>query len=485
MSRQSTTLLTSTDTRRAIIYARVSADRAAGRSVEEQERECRAECERRGWPVAAVLTDNDVSASRFATKTRPEYARLRDLLEPGDVLVTWEASRAQRDLARYVELRDLCAERGVWWSYSGRLFDLTDGDDRFATGLDALLAEKEAEQTRVRIVRAHRANLAEGKPHGRVPYGYRIVRDPETGKAIGRTLDPARAFLVAEAARRVLDGHSLASVVRWIASKDPEPQWNDAKLRRILVNPTTAGYRTHSTKVNGKHGPQVIHGRGTWEPIITEEQHADLVALFTARKSGPRGPEPRNLLSGILVCGPCGGLMWRGKGGRKKDGGHYDVYACRSHCVGRNLVAVDQVVTAAVEAIVSTPEALAALAEPPAEPEPTAKADLAELRRQLQAVEDQLIDGKMPADVGARVATRLAERIAELEAATAPVHTDPTVREIATAPDPLAAWRALPLTGKRAFIRAVMTIRVERVGRGRWHAKEDGIIIEPARKALH
>jgi site-specific DNA recombinase len=434
--------------------------------------------------VAHVLTDNDRSATRFATQDRPEYARLRDLLEPGDVLVVWEPSRAGRSLDHYVDLRRLCADRGVLLSYSGKLFDLDDGDDRFTTGLDALIAKREAEDARKRIVRAHRANLADNKPHGRVPYGYSIIRDPGTGRAVGREPDPARAPLIAEAARRVLDGHSLASVVRWIASKDPEPQWNDAKLRRILVNATNAGYRTHSQKVNGKRTPQVIHGQGTWEPIISPDQHADLVALFAARKSGPRGPEPRHLLSGILVCGPCGGLMWRGKGGRKKDGGHYDVYACRSHCVGRNLAAVDQVVTAVVEGIVSTPEALAALATPPAEPDSTAKADLAELQRQLQAVEDQLTDGKMPADVGARVATRLAERIAELEAVTAPVFTDPVVRDIASAPDPLAAWRALPLASKRAFIRAVMTIRIERVGRGRWHAKEDGIIITPRVKSL-
>ena len=59
----------------------------------------------------------------------------------------------------------------------------------------------------------------------------------------------------------------------------------------------------------------------------------------------------------------------------------------------------------------------------------------------------------------------------------------PVVREIASAPDPLAAWRALPLAHKRAFIRAVMTIRIERIGRGRWHAKEDGIIITPHTKS--
>lgn len=461
----------------------MSSDRAKGRSVAEQEAECRAECERRGWPVGDVLTDNDRSATRFATKDRPEYERLRTILRPGDVLVVWEASRAGRSLDHYVDLRRLCSERGVLLSYSGRLFDMDDGDDRFATGLDALIAEREAEDIRKRIVRSHRANLAAGKPHGRVPYGYKIVRDPETGKAIGRVPDPARAPLVAEAARRVLDGHSLASVLRWIASKDPDPRWNDAKLRRILLNATNAGYRTQSVKVNGKRGPQKIVKEGTWQAILTLEQHDDLVAMFAARKTGPRGPEPLHLLSGLASCAVCDDKVWRGKAGRKKDGSPYEVYKCRKGCVGRNLGQVDAVVLSVVEGILSTPEALAALAEPTAEPDSTAKTDLDKLKRQLEAVEDQITEMKMPADVGARVATRLAERIAELERATAPTFTEPIVRELAITPDPVTMWRGLPLRGKREFIRAVMTIKLERVV-SRWHAKEDGVLIETSRKPL-
>ena len=90
--------------------------------------------------MADVLTDNDRSASRFATKDRPQYARLGKVLRPGDVLVVWGPSRAGRSLEHYVDLRRLCTERGVLLSYSGKLFDLDDGDDRFATGLDALIA---------------------------------------------------------------------------------------------------------------------------------------------------------------------------------------------------------------------------------------------------------------------------------------------------------------------------------------------------------
>ncbi|MGC5026491.1 recombinase family protein [Tsukamurella sp. DT100] len=469
---------------RAVIYARVSSDRAGGRSVEEQVSECRTECERQAWPVADVLVDNDVSASRYATKARPEYARLQALLQPGDVLVMWEASRAQRDLKRYVELRDLCARRGVRWSYSGRLYDLSDGDDRFSTGLDALLAEKEAEQTRTRILRAHRANLADGKPHGRVPYGYRIIRDPETGKPVRREPHPGQAPLIAEAARRVLAGQSFASVVRWISERDDSLRWDAAKLRRLLINPTLAGFRVHTEVKDGVRGPRVIHRRGTWEPILSEDHHNDLVALFAARQSGPRGVPVKYLVSGIAECGVCGEKVWRGRGGTKKDGSRYEVYTCRpGRHAARRLDRVDEAVHTVVEEILISPTAVNALAETP--PVDNAAATrLNELRRQLEAVETEIAEGRMPASTGGRVATRLEASIATAEVEATQIFVDPTVRRLATAPDPVAIWRDMPLLDQREFIKAVLHIRIERIGRGRWHDKRAGIVITPHRPQL-
>ncbi len=87
---------------RAVVYTRVSSDpNERGRSVTEQEAECRAVCERNGWAVAAVYSDNDRSASRYATKSRPEYRNLVRHIESGaaDVVVVWESSRGTRSLA--------------------------------------------------------------------------------------------------------------------------------------------------------------------------------------------------------------------------------------------------------------------------------------------------------------------------------------------------------------------------------------------------
>ena len=65
-------------------------------------------------------------------------------------------------------------------------------------------------------------------------------------------------------------------------------------LRRALLNPALAGLRVHQGEVVGK---------GIWQPIITQEQHRQLVARskrMTALygfNSQP-GPEPKYLLPG-------------------------------------------------------------------------------------------------------------------------------------------------------------------------------------------
>lgn len=137
----------------AVIYTRVSRDSKGERvSVESQERECRAVCERNGWTVRALNCDNSIGASRFSADG-PEWKRVKAELRKGDVLAMWEASRAQRDLVEFVTLRNLCMEKDVRLSYQGRVLDLNEGDDRFTAGLDALLAERESEYTYA-IVRA-------------------------------------------------------------------------------------------------------------------------------------------------------------------------------------------------------------------------------------------------------------------------------------------------------------------------------------------
>lgn len=313
----------------AVIYTRVSLNRNGGRSVEDQERECRAECRRRGWKVRAVYTDTGISASRYG-KHRPEWERCKDDLRSDDVLVVWEASRAQRDLEEFVRLRNVCAEKKVLLSYSGRVLDFTNGDDRFTGGLDALMAEHESERLRERVLRGKRSAAAAGRPTGKVPWGYRSA-------GVGKwEIDPIEAPKIREAVHRILRGESHHAVWEWLTTLDGYKPPTLSVMNRALRSPTLAGKRIHQGKVLGE---------GNWEPIITEEEHEQLRAKHDqiraayGRIESP-GPKPRRLLSGIAVCGVCKEtLTWR----KNRHGN--GIYVCRKGHVSRMSDTVDKLVT--------------------------------------------------------------------------------------------------------------------------------------------
>ncbi|WP_168708262.1 hypothetical protein [Rhodococcus sp. PAMC28707] len=132
-------------------------------------------------------------------------------------------------------------------SYSGQLFDLEGGDNRFTTGLDALLAEHEAEGIRKRIKRPPREHDRGQGPRA----SPRRLQD--CSRPGHRKIDGSRrrsvASPVAKAVRRMLDGHSFDSVVRWIETRDPLgwPQrscaeswslYTDGKVSRAEVDRT-------------------------------------------------------------------------------------------------------------------------------------------------------------------------------------------------------------------------------------------------------
>lgn len=425
--------------KRAVIYTRVSHDQAAGRSVTEQEAECRAHCARQGWTVADVLCDNDIGASRHSRKRRPAYQQLAHLLQPGDVLVTWEASRAQRDLAAYVQLRDLCAERGVQWCYSGKLYDLADGDDRFSTGLDALLAEKEAEQTRDRVLRAKRAAATQGRPAGRPPLGYRQVRDPHTGRTLTWEPDPDTAPLITTAVRRLLAGDPPVQVAR-------DHGWTTQKLRAQLMTPSYAGLRVHQGQ---------IVGRASWPPLITEDEHHRIVAYYSGRTLwAPRGGGARYLLPGIAVCGCCGGRMRHFDPPSNRGAARL---ACeQSSCVVRRMDLVDLLVTETLLARLSVidPAQLAADDDTPAR---EAAAEAERLQVRLDSFIEQAADGDLSAAALARVEAKLLPQIR-----TARRHATPRTRAQVTIAGPRARalWEAAPLAGRRELIRQAMTVTI-------------------------
>lgn len=397
---------------RALIYTRVSQDRAGGRSPAEQEAEARQVCEREGWEVAEVITDS-VGASRHSKGSRQGWQRACGLVRDGavDVLVTWEASRAQRDLAAYSQLRDLCSASSVRWSYSGRTYDLADGEDRFRTGLDALLAEREADEIAKRVQRAIRSNAMAGRPHGRRLFGYRRVYDAATGALVRQEPEPVETLVV----EGIFDSYLAGEGIRTIAAALNEAgvttstgaAWNDSQVRRVLVNPAYAARRVHRGEVVGE---------ADWPALVDAARFDRVQARLAAQRgAGTRQTRTARLLTGVARCGVCGGRMSVAHDRKARD-----MYQCRTgFCVARDRVKLDEFVTAVLLARLALPDAVSALAG--SSPDPGAdhaRQRVGELRAQLDSAVDQFTAGHLSASTLAKVEQRIAPMLAAAQAAS-------------------------------------------------------------------
>lgn len=445
---------------RAAIYTRVSSDpRGTGRSVAEQEAECRAAAARAGWRIVKVFTDNDRSASRYATKGRPQYDALVEYLDAGsaDVLVCWEASRAQRDLKAYLALRELCERRGVLWSYSGRTYDLRDGDDRFTTGLDALLADREVDATRKRVLRATRANAESGRPHGRLLYGYR--REYAEGRAgpelVAQVIEPDQAAVICEVAKRFVSGEASYRIARDLNRREvPSPggrAWDPSTIARVLRNPAYIGQRVHQGKVVGP---------ATWPAILDESLYYAAVARLSdpSRRTTPARPV-RHLLTGIARCGVCNGPI-----ALAKNRG-YASYVCKARfCVSRREPHVDEFIERVMVDRLSRPDAADIFRGDDDGDFEEARDEAAALRDRLSAFYDEAASGGITPAALSRIEAKLLPQIKDAERRATPTPRSPLLEQLSEAP--AEAWSSLLIEQRREVVRTLIDVKIHRARQG-------------------
>jgi DNA invertase Pin-like site-specific DNA recombinase len=305
---------------RAVIYTRISRDDTGqGVANQRQEEDCRKLADLRGWEVVGV--EADISISGYSGKSRPAWNRVLSMIQAGevDLVVAWHMDRMTRSMVDLEKMIVLADEHGVGISTVHGDIDLTSDVGRMVARILAAVARAEVERKGARQKRANeqRARQGEFKSSGFRAFGYTMQGE----------IVEEEAALIRDAAEDVLNGAPLRGVVRrWNDLEIPTPRsrknmrgWTHNSVRSILLNPRNAGIATY----NGE-----VVGRGNWEPIIPEETHVLLVATLTnpARTKGKDsralGNKPRNLLSGIAVCGECGWKVEAGSNGGRK------VYKC-------------------------------------------------------------------------------------------------------------------------------------------------------------
>ncbi len=329
----------------AAIYCRISSDptgEAAG--VARQQADCEALARRKGWPIAEIYTDNDLSA--YNGKVRPAYQRLLADMEDGrvDGAIVWHEDRLHRQPRELEHFIDLATAAKVQLATVTGDIDLGSPEGRLRARMLGSVGAYESEHKAARIRRKHLQIAQDGKVSGggRRPFAY------ERG---GLLVRPSEAKLVREAARRVLAGERVGTVAREWNEKgiltSTGKAWQTSPLKVMLTSGRIAGMREH-------HGELVA--KAAWPPIIPRSDSDRLrrLLLDPARRVS-RGVTRYLLTGGIARCGLCGhGLIARPRADKRRS------YVCASSRGGCGKIVslaapLDQLIVQQLADVLDTP----------------------------------------------------------------------------------------------------------------------------------
>lgn len=463
--------MAASELRRAVLYGRVSKARgrkvagqhqpAEGKSVDQQLDRLTELAARDNVAIVGVHRDDGISASRYANgQEREGWREVMTAImgRRANELWAWEISRATRDRPVWATLVNTCILNGAKITLDGKVHDPTDPDDGFMLDLMAALAVRESAVTSKRILRDVAARAAAGKPHGKLPYGYRREYDPTTGELQRQVPDEDVAPVVREIARRLLNEEALYAVAndltrRGVPAPRGAPAWTPSHVRRIAMNPTYAGMRTH----NGE-----VVGPADWEGLISETDHRILRAKFAdpARRTWRDGAA-KHLLAGLAECGVCGAPCRRVKNRGTPS------YSCggKGFHVSRVQRDLDVYVSEYVIARFSQPDLIERLAPAGDDAATEAAEQLRGLRVRLEEFQTAAAKGQISAGSFARIEAKLLVEIKEAERRAVP-RGMPAVVTMLTGADVAGRWGELTVIQRRQVIRALMTVRILPAGKG-------------------
>lgn len=443
----------------AVIYARRS--KTGGTSVEDQVYGELEIAEENDWWVTAIVIEHG-SASRHARRDREYWPVVCDMIRDREarVLLMFENSRSDRKLEGYVMLRGALIEAHALWEYGGRVYDMTNSDDRKDTAHDAIASEDESEKIRKRNLRTTKAQARRGNPHG--PCGWGMTREYHlvNGKrVVTQSPDLAAVPYIRQAVDMILNGHNLGETGRFLTAhgvRSPRGgEWTNPSLRSTLLRPALAGLRVHQGKLN-------VVGNGLWAPVLADTReeavqiHRNLVALLTdPARSTTASRAVKYLYTGLGVCGR--------EGCGAKCNVRRDYYICPKSHVARPVPLVNRVVREHVIAMLSRPDALV-LFRPatPGDALDRQQAELAALRARLQSFYVKAATGSLSADALVAIEAEMRPKIEALTKRLERVDVHPLVAEIAGS-DVEARWDALTPTQQRAIVRTTFVLRYDPV----------------------
>ena len=456
-------------------YLRVSLDRSGrARSIEEQHTENEAAAAARGVALGVPYKDESISASRYSTKIRDDFARLLNDLERGrfdaDQLWLWESSRGSRKVGEWVELIEVCERQRVHIHVvtHGRTYDPGNMRDRRTLLEDAVDSEFESGKISARARRAAAANAVAGRPHGRAPYGYIRRYDEHTKALIAQEPSPGEASVIRELFARIKSGHSLRSIAADFEARGIRTRtgrvFSPQHLRTLALTAAYAGFRVSDPEgrrsgrrthppASGTPGVSVV--KATWEPLVSEATYRAVERLLRdPKRTTTRPGKAKHLLSGVGICDKCGTpitVTFRHE---------LPYYQCRKGCIRVQKADIEVYAESVILAYLARPDVHDALSRAEADNDAlrAVRDELAATRARLAELGDAAAAGTISIATVIRAEPKILATIAELERRESELATPSALRQfISPGADVADRWQSAPMSARREVVRLLLT----------------------------
>ncbi|MEQ4301576.1 recombinase family protein [Plantactinospora sp. B6F1] len=322
----------------ADFYGRKS-NRDDGQSVAGQEAEFRDDCEDQGFEVGRIFADPDRSASQYARRPRPDFGELLAHIRSGrcQILSMWESSRGSREEVEWFTFLKLCRTQGtrIRILSHGRTYNLSVRRDWRTLADEGVDAADESAKISERTRRGKRIAAREGRPVGRLGFGFKRVYD-DRGKFVEQIPHPEQAPVVREIITALADGEQAGKIAAKLNERGiPTPQqpcpndcnrdhqhmkagpWTDRQVRQLAIRPAYAGIRVHQEKAIGP---------GKWQPLVDPKVWQRAYDRLTKSRSLHNDPRVSHWLTGAVECSVCGSTL---RSVSRSQGGAY-AYQCRN-----------------------------------------------------------------------------------------------------------------------------------------------------------
>jgi len=326
-------------TKRCVLYARLSVTKEESVSIARQLQSCRRYAEARDWQVVGEFIDDGVSA----TANRPENRKGWAALLAGsdfDAVVIWKVDRLARRVLNFLHADEALQKRGAGLVAVEDPIDMTSPQGRAFAVMLAVFGEMESEAIRARVRAARVQLLKDGRwAGGGIPYGYSSTPNPN-GPGFVLVKDEQRAPWLAEAVGMALRGVTVNAITTWLTSagaplpigveakrKSSSAGWNRQTVEGLLRNPILAGMTAHNPgrpKSAKRADPFAVFCDENGAPVvnralavITNDEFTVLQGILDSRTA----PQARKrserqttspFLSRVVRCDDCDAYLCRG-----------------------------------------------------------------------------------------------------------------------------------------------------------------------------